>query len=253
MDDKKIQTDYKTLMEARKEGLLVQSEREYREEQYQVVEKQIEQRKELFDSLYGDLLTQEERNDYYSIIDSKYRGRAESVSLYPEPVMAKMAKIREAVAELRDLGVNEEVISGLLRPQHTLSRLYITSDYRIFLPEYNNVEVQLRPLPRAVFLLFLRHPEGIILKEMGDYFKELLDIYKGIKGAAFREKKDCPSIQRLCNPLNNSIHEKICRIHEALRHVLDETIAMKYYITGGRSEAHQIPVPQSLVCWNAPM
>ncbi len=251
MDEKNIPADFKTLMKEQKTGLLVQSEREYREEQYHVMEKQIENRKGLFDSFYGDLLSQEQLNDYYSIIDEKYRSRAKEQTLYPDAVMAKMDKVRDAIQELRNLGVNEDSLLELLRPQRTLSRLYITSDYRIFLPEYNNVEVQLRPLPRAVFLLFLRHPEGIILKEMGDYFKELLEIYKCIKGSAFHEKKDRKSIVRICDPLDNSIHEKISRIHEALRHVLDETIAMKYYITGGRSEARQILVPQTLVCWNA--
>ena len=49
----------------------------------------------------------------------------------------------------------------------TLSPLLITRDYRFLLPEYNNKEVQLSPIHKALYLLFLNHPEGIIQETDG--------------------------------------------------------------------------------------
>ena len=44
-----------------------------------------------------------------------------------------------------------------------LSRLVITEDYRFILADYQK-EVELQPVHKAVYLLFLAHPEGIEFK-----------------------------------------------------------------------------------------
>lgn len=243
--------NYKSLMKARKEGLLVQTEAEYRSEQYRVMENRIKQRQELFEGFYGGVLTQKQRNEYYALIDRQCRqGEEERNAFYPKSVRAKMQYVRELLAELRELGVNEDSLAELLRPERPISRVVIDNEYRIFLPEFENVEVQMRPLPKAVFLLFLHHPEGIVLKEMGDHFVELMKYYRGIMGVKYRESQARTSLARLCNPLDNSLNEKICRIHEALRHfIADETVAMQYFIRGKRSEVRQIMLPQTLISW----
>lgn len=243
--------NYKSLMKARKEGLLVQTEAEYRSEQYRVMENRIKQRQELFEGFYGGVVTQKQRNEYYALIDRQCRqGEEERNAFYPKSVRAKMQYVRELLAELRELGVNEDSLAELLRPERPISRVVIDNEYRIFLPEFENVEVQMRPLPKAVFLLFLHHPEGIVLKEIGDHFVELMKYYRGIMGIKFRESQARTSLARLCNPLDNSLNEKICRIHEALRHfIADETVAMQYFIRGKRSEVRQIMLPQTLISW----
>lgn len=241
---------YSSLMKARKEGIFVQSEQEYRREQYRIVENQISRRQRMYEAYYGDLVEEKERIGYYTLIDRKYRGMADGkTTLYPEAIMERMRYIRQQIAELRELGVSEESLMELMRPERTLSRLYITADYRIFLPEYNNVEVKLLPLSKAVFILFLRHPEGIVLKEIGDYFSELWHIYKTVMGCKFSETRAKISIAKLCDPFDNSINEKISRVHESLRKILEEPIAEQYYINGGRSEVRQILLPQTLINW----
>lgn len=244
---------YKDLMAARKEGLLVQSEREYRAEQYQVMQNHIRSRQNLFDSFYGGLVDQKQRNEYYAVIDRERRKTEnERNAFYPKAVRKKMQIVRELLTELRELGVNEDSLVELLRPERPISRLYITADYRIFLPEFENKEVPLGPLPKSVFILFLRHPEGIVLKQIGDYFSELLSIYRVVMGAKYNELRAKKSLQRICNPLTNSLNEKISRIHEALRSILDDTVALHYFICGKKSEPKQILLPQGLVNWEYP-
>lgn len=244
--------DYSSLMKARKKGIIVQSEQEYRKEQYRILENQVSRRQRMYEAYYGDLVDEKERIGYYTLIDRKYRGLNDGkTSLYPEAVMERIRHIRLEIAELREFGVSEESLMELMRPERSLSRLYITNDYRIFLPEYGNAEVQLCPLPKAVFILFLRHPEGIVLKEIGDYFVELWQIYKTVMGSKFREAKAKTSIASLCDPLSNSLNEKISRVHEALRKIMEAPIAEQYYINGGRSEVRQVLLPQTLISWEA--
>lgn len=246
----KAPTDYKSLMQAQKEGLLVQSEREFKEEQDSVIENHIRQRQTMFDGFYGDMVSQKQRNEFYSVIDRESRKKEnENNGFYPKAVRDKMEHVRELLNELRNLGVNEESIKELMRPKRALSRVVINADYRIYLPEYNGIEVTMGPLPKAVFLLFLRHPEGIVLKEIGDYFLELMDIYKVIMGRKFKEKYAVDRLSRICDPLSNSLNEKICRAHEALRKLLDDTVAASYFIQGKRSEARQILIPSTLIEW----
>ena len=40
------------------------------------------------------------------------------------------------------------------------------------------MEIKMEPLVKAVYLLFLKHPEGIVFKCLPDYRKELAELYK---------------------------------------------------------------------------
>ena len=60
----------------------------------------------------------------------------------------------------------------------TLSPLVITKNYRFLLPDYGNKEVQLSPIHKALYLLFLNHSEGIEFKNLVDYREELLSLPK---------------------------------------------------------------------------
>lgn len=60
----------------------------------------------------------------------------------------------------------------------TLSPLVITEDYRFLLPNYGNREVQLSPIHKALYLLFLNHPEGIEFKNLVDHREELFALYR---------------------------------------------------------------------------
>ena len=61
----------------------------------------------------------------------------------------------------------------LIKPTKELSRLLVTENYCITLPDYDNTEVRLEPIQKAIYLLFLRHAEGIRFKELPDYREEL--------------------------------------------------------------------------------
>lgn len=152
------------------------------------------------------------------------------------------------VQKLRRKGMNEWTFRGLFKTKAQLSRLVVTKDYRILLPDYNDIEVKMEPLVKAVYLLFLRHPEGIVFKGLTDYREELLDIYKALKPMGL-SKRTIQSIEDVTNPLLNSINEKCARIRSAFVKEFDEGLAKNYFVTGERGEAKKIALPRDLVIW----
>ena len=138
-------------------------------------------------------------------------------------------EVKEIVKYLRDNGVTEAAIMELIKPEKRLSRLVVTSDYRIILPDYEGAEVRLEPLHKAVYLLFLRHPVGIRFKELPDYREELADIYHSMKQKTQVKKKVERSIIDVTDPLNHSIIEKCARIRNVFQQI---TPFEEYIITG---------------------
>jgi hypothetical protein len=106
----------------------------------------------------------------------------------------------------------------------------------------------MEPLVKAVYLLFLKHPEGILFKGLTDYREELLDIYKKLKPMGLN-KRTIQSIEDVTNPLLNSINEKCARIRSAFVKEFDESLAKNYFVTGERGEAKKIALPRDLVIW----
>ena len=152
------------------------------------------------------------------------------------------------VQKLRAKGLNEWTFRSLFKTKAQLSRLVIIKDYRILLPDYNDIEVKMEPLVKAVYFLFLNHPEGLIFKELADYREELLNIYKKLKPMGLN-KRTIQSIEDVTNPLLNSINEKCARIRSAFVKEFDESLAKNYFVSGERGEAKKIALPRDLVIW----
>lgn len=159
-----------------------------------------------------------------------------------------MEEVRERIAKLRQRGIAEYLLEQLIHPDNRLSRMVITKDYRIVLPDYNDMEIKMEPLVKAVYLLFLRHPEGIMFKCLPDYREELARIYAELRPAGLTDKA-LQSIEDVTNPLLNSINEKCARVRGAFVGQFDDYMAKNYYIDGLRGEAKKISLPCNLVVW----
>ena len=179
------------------------------------------------------------------------RSRRESsapVEMSDEPsVEDMMSEVQMLVEQLRQSGVGEVALQRLFRPTQQLSRMRVRYG-RIFLTDYNNMEIRMHPLSKALYLLFLRHPEGISFSDLPDYRQELLHMYELMSGRDSREDIR-RSIDDVTDPTRNSINEKCSRIKQAFLREFDDSIARNYYITGGRGEPKKILLPREMVTW----
>ena len=158
-------------------------------------------------------------------------------------VLDKYYEGKRCEKTIRRLGVREEKNKNVVK----LSRLTIAKDCTNMLPDYNK-EVKMEPIVKAIYLLFLNHPEGIVFKHLPDYRKELVDIYQKIKPLGLTERA-IRSIEDVTNPLLNSINEKCSRIRAAFQEEVDPKFLDQYAITGKSGEAKKIALPRDLVVW----
>ena len=117
-----------------------------------------------------------------------------------------------------------------------LSRLLITKDYRFILEDYNRQEVELQPVHKAVYLLFLAHPEGIEFKRLSDYRAEITRYYMATAKLMDKDKI-IEGVDHLVNPLDNAINEKCSRIKKVFLDMMDEYTA-SYYIISSHTQRH---------------
>ena len=161
----------------------------------------------------------------------------------PEEIAAELASsVRELIAAdrkdllLRAIGTPLLEELRIEAAKAKLSRLLITKDYRFLLVDLSNKEIELQPVHKAVYLLFLAHPEGIEFKRLGEYREELTRYY--MQTAKMMDKaKIMEGVDHLVNPLDNAINEKCSRIKKVFLEMMDEYMA-SYYIISGHTQKH---------------
>ena len=156
-------------------------------------------------------------------------------------------EVKERLLKLKEYGISEKEIFSLFHTEQPLLRLTISRNYRIFLGDEQK-EIHMQPLVKSVYILFLKHPEGIIFKDLPAYRQELMKIYSDIRPWGLTERA-IQSIEDVTNPLLNSINEKCARIRGAFVSQFDDHLARHYYIDGLRGEAKKIALPRDLVVW----
>lgn len=159
-----------------------------------------------------------------------------------------LRELRMTVQRLRLEGVSLMAIHEFIDKQEPLSRMVITLDYRILLPDYNDMEIEMGALPKAIYFLFLRYPDGIIYKHIQDYYNELLNIYRQLRPNT-DEARLTLTITKVVNPLGNALNENIARIRKAFVEKFDEHLANNYIITGERGSQYFISLDRNLITW----
>ncbi len=158
-----------------------------------------------------------------------------------------LEEVKEKMIILKKCGMTEEEIISQLFYSHPLPQLIITPNYRLILGDECK-EIHLEPLVKAVYLLFLKHPEGINFKDLPDYREELTRLYGKIRPWGLTDRA-LQSIEDVTNPMLNSINEKCARIRKVFVTMLDSSAYRHYYIDGRRGEAKKISLTRDLVIW----
>ena len=171
---------------------------------------------------------EEQAEDYAGMLDG----------MEAAELLALIKKAQERLRELEDNSVSSKPES---------SRLYIDQQYNIRLDTPKGPVVPLRPLLKALFILFLRHPEGIRFKERALYEKELGDIYAVILPNADSDTRQ-RRILRMMDLADNSFSEKTSALNARLDELFPET-SENYKIQGYNGHPRRISLDQLRVIW----
>ncbi len=158
----------------------------------------------------------------------------ESAAIYGD---TEEHEAKQLAAFLREASGNVRAPSpGVVRVSHSL-RIFIGSK-----------ELKMRPMAKTVLLLFLRHPEGILLKRISDYRKEMTSYYRRVTrsmdpGDAGRR------IDRLMDIFSNELNVNISRVNAAMSAMVPEEELINYRVSGRAGQPKSILLDRTLVIW----
>ncbi|ELY2011090.1 hypothetical protein SL057_002147 [Flavobacterium psychrophilum] len=153
-----------------------------------------------------------------------------------------LAKINEIQKQLSELKQNGQFLFALPILKEILenetntidinseNNLFIDEDFRILLPNFNNIEIQLSHLTKAVYMLFYNNSQGINIKYLNNYKKEIISLYAGISNQLDYDKM-LQSIDDLVKPDSKAIYTHISRIKSAFYKQMDYKFADKFIVT----------------------
>ena len=119
----------------------------------------------------------------------------------------------------------------------------VTRTLRVYIGER---ELKVRPMAKSVLLLFLRHPEGILLKNLVDYREELGMLYRKVSRSSDPHEIE-KRIVRILDLFNNDLNVNIARVNRAVAGLVAE--AEKYQIGGESGGPKRIRLDRNWVVW----
>ena len=167
--------------------------------------------------------------------------------------LEKVAK--ETYSSLEHLvmnGYSIDVIDGWLKRLSAPSRVIITKDYRIFLSDYNNMEITMTQLPKTVFLFFLWYDIRCNIIQLKSHRDEILAIYR--KLSVFDEPQTMKNtIDRLVSSNGASFMEQCSAIKKAFITKISDRQAKHYYVHGKQGYSKGIDLDRKFVTWEEPL
>jgi hypothetical protein len=128
-----------------------------------------------------------------------------------------------------------------------LSRMEIRNHSKtIFLTDLGDLQINLNPKERSLYLLYLNHPEGIQRSYLVDFKAELRSYYAQISSQATNELID-NAINRLVDVTDNNMNEVMARIRSKFKNAVGEDQAKDYAITYTPEGTHKILLNRELV------
>lgn len=144
--------------------------------------------------------------------------------------------------------IQEHISGKFIVAPDKLSPIVVNSNTDIVLPHYDELNVKMPALHKAIYILFLcHHNDGIVLKDFDHYRDELMNIYSVVKPGR-DEKLAKNTIDNLCNPLNNTLSEYISKINRCFKTVIKkQDIAENYCIKGKKGQAYKVNISPELL------
>lgn len=124
-----------------------------------------------------------------------------------------------------------------------IEKVRITRTLRVFV---GNNELKIRPMAKTILLLFLKHPEGIALKQIASYESELAMLYRRVSRSSNPSEIEY-RVQRILDLFNNDLNVNIARVNRAIAQLVDN--ASDYRIVGLAGCPKRILLNRKWVIW----
>ncbi len=154
------------------------------------------------------------------------------------------AEINQSLNIMESLRV-KMLFSQNFKQNVPLSRLVIDNENKIFLPDFGNIEIKLRPLEKTLYFFYLNHPEGVGLSFLRGKREEMYEIYTKLSGIGNLEEMKS-RINDMVDVTKSSAFEKISKIKAAFVKAIGEELAKNYYIQGGNGEVKKVLLEREL-------
>ena len=158
-----------------------------------------------------------------------------------------LSLVREAKRRLKEIGQEQDAAISEVRNERSVE-LYVDRQYHIRLGSPQGQEISFRPLVRSLFILFLKHPEGILLKERIHFREELEEIYEVIAphvDAQDRRRR----VRRLTDSEENAFSENLSVLNATLDRILPLTQALDVKVQGNNGHHRRVPLSPLQVHW----
>ncbi len=206
--------------------------------------KRIEERK-AEDNFFGRLVDKiTARNAEKSDVNQKMVEVPDEDKLDPrtELILAEIRRLQEKY------NVSIDELEAVIGYTVKLSPMRIMRSGKIFLQSFDNIEVKMPNVAKALYFLYLRHPEGLRFKKIADHRDELAAIYGNLTGRDDMQESE-KSIDLLVDPFSNALNVNVSRIKAAFRNAVNDRIARFYYINGAAGDIKKVPLDRDLVIW----
>lgn len=180
-----------------------------------------------------------------SVLDIRLNALGEKDQRYLK--LLTMPKGNAEKDELQYTGFHKIIVDTIVKYHSSKgpSRLQITENGHLVLLDRNKTEVKIQSIGRALYILYLRHEEGIALTELVDYREELMEIYAMTSGYSDANKMN-KTVDNLVNCIGSTINPLLSRIRKAFTSLLGEQ-AKAYLIEGKVCERRKIHLDRRLV------
>lgn len=147
----------------------------------------------------------------------------------------------------KQYGITYRDLARLLDEDIRYSKLVIKPSGHMFLSDYDNMEVKMDDLTKALYFFYLRHPEGVAQKDLFDYEDEILDIYLKITPRDDMDEIKLSVFNFLLD--YDRINTSMSRIKKAFKDLIDDRIAKAYYVDGKAGKPRSVKLDRDFVIW----